>query len=131
MRSGTDITVQSVPCGGDPDINNTGAIDVDGVGGTQAFTIDMSGGQFTVGGNEIDIDVDLGDGNDTLVVRGGSSAETIIAGVNGINLNNDGNEDVTLANTEVVTLEGGGGDDTPSGAGGAGTGAAFASALLR
>jgi len=109
-------------------ISNTATVKVTGSVGADTFTINTALPlAHPSTGKEIRINVDLGLGTDTLVVVGGASADTIfigtstggafLAGTRLINLNGDGDAEVTSVNIERHTLNGGAGPDRISGAG--------------
>jgi Ca2+-binding RTX toxin-like protein len=101
-------------------------------------TIDLSGGPFEPGmtpepdgTSEIEFTLAV-PGASTVLIAGGPSADQIVLGVDGVNLNaaeSPGDADVVIAGTPAVTIQGNGGNDVISVAGGAGTGAASAAAL--
>jgi Ca2+-binding RTX toxin-like protein len=126
------------------DTADTTVISVDdtasGGGANQTLTIDQSGagGPFpSSGGTEIEFQVDLGGGTgDALVITGDDLVDTIVFGASGINLDGDGDLDVTdptspgvPAGIESWTVNAGAGNDSVTGAGGSATGTAFTSAL--
>jgi len=135
-RSGTSITLNGAPCA-DATVDNVDTVSVSGTGDTEVLTLDLTGGQFAPGAtpegtgtSEIEFTIDLGGGNDTLVVQYGALDDKGRLGSSGINLNVDDDSDATLAGLELVTVNGGGGNDTISGAGAAGTGGLFLLPLL-
>ena len=106
----------------------------------QTVVIDQTNGRFEEGASfeapgtssEIEFQIDLGttatgsQPNDIVRVRGTATADHIVAGAAGINLNvgeNSPDADVTLTSVETVQLWGGGGNDVLSGNGGSGAGA--------
>lgn len=126
------IAVDGVPCGA-ATVMNTDKITVTGTGAGNQLTIDLSGGALAPGktpeadavDSEIEWSVDLGQ-NGTVRVLGGPGIDTISVGGGGINLNATeaiGDADVVLLNTPVIALDGSGGDDQLSAAGGQGVGA--------
>jgi Ca2+-binding RTX toxin-like protein len=125
-----DGTALTGSCAG-ATVNNVDTIVVNQSAGGQnnALVVDLANGGFVgTDGNEVDIQVDLGDGADTLTISGSSGADNVVVGASGVNLNGDDDADLTLID-EALTVNGNDGDDTVSGAGGSGTGTAFASAL--
>lgn len=93
----------------------------------QTVVIDLSGGPFAGAVPEIPFAIALGSGDaDAVVVRGGAGSDWMRAGSRGINLNNDGDVEISLAGVERLTLQGNNGTDTLSAAGAAGTGSAYA-----
>ena len=116
-------------CGGQqPTVNNVALIDVDGDAGGETLTIDLSAGPFAPGApggdtgpiEEIEWNVDLGAGEDELVILGSSGADTIRLGSLGVNLNTDNDADIVLVGAELVTVNGGTGADVINGLGAAG-----------
>lgn len=130
------IMLNGVACGA-ATVMTTDTIAVTGSTGAETVTIDLGGGPFAPGltpeaGDvaEIEFTVDLAAGTtDRLNITGSASADSIVFGTAGANLNGDRDVDVTLANTALFTVNAGAGADTLSGAGAVGTGAAFATAL--
>ena len=112
-------------------------------GGTGADTviIDFLNGTFLAGSTttaNIIIDMVAGSGtNDAFKLRGRNSATTGdvltfgagTGGVVAVNFAADLNKDITVANADTFAVATGNGIDTVTGAGGAGTGAAFTAAL--
>jgi Ca2+-binding RTX toxin-like protein len=134
-RSGDAIDVTG-GCSGNPTVNNTDQINVTGAAGAETVTINFSSGLLRpgvtnegAGENEIEIDLAMGGGDDSLIVDGRPEVDLFISGADGINFNGDGDADITRQNVQNITLNGGGGNDTLSGAGGGGTGAAMAGAI--
>jgi Ca2+-binding RTX toxin-like protein len=140
VRSGEDFDVtgpgiSDSTCGG-ADMHNIQIVTVDGAGGDETLTLDLSGGQFEPGAgagagsapsaSEIEFIVDLLDGGaDAFVLQGSDGVDVIRLGGTGVNVNNDNDADVGLSNVELVTVNGGKGNDVLSGAGGEGTGVPF------
>jgi len=142
VRSGDNIVVSKgqtpVNCGAQATVHNTHVIaHSDNSGGESYFTIDLRGGPFTPGatdepGNsdEIDIQAQMGSGEDRLYVWGGPGADFWRAGRtlngSGLNLNADAesapgetpNSDVDLRDTELLVLLPGAGDDRVLASGG-------------
>jgi Ca2+-binding RTX toxin-like protein len=133
-REGGVIEVDGVPCR-DATVTSVDTIRVTGDGGGQTVRLDLGGGPFAPGATgepggspEIEIEVILGEGDDALVVEGGPEDDAIAAGAAGVNL--DATEeppdvDVTLRGVDRLAVHGGPGADELSGAGAAGTDAAF------
>lgn len=127
------------PCGA-ATVTNTDLVAVTGGPDRQLVRIGLAAGPFAPGatseasgGSEIEFSVDLGDGEDELAVSGGSDADHVTAGSEGLNLNageSPDDVDVSVTGVERLTLEGNAGADTLSGSGGEGTGAAVAWARL-
>lgn len=135
-RSGTSFNlvgsgISDSTCGG-ATVDNVDTVVVTGANATELVGLDLSGGPFAPGAtpegtgiSEIEFQLDLGAGNDTLVVQGGILNEKIRLGSAGINWNGDGDADVMLTAVQTVTVNGGDGSDTISGSGGLGTGGLF------
>jgi hypothetical protein len=112
---------------------NTDAIVVNGTGTPTAVVIDLTGGPFAPGltleadqSSEIEFTVNLPIGSPTLRIVGGAAAEDIVAEATQINLNaaeTVDDADVSIAGLPIVIIEGRGGEDRLSIAGGSGTGA--------
>lgn len=112
-----------------PLLSATDRVVVKGLGGNDVLRIDEDKGLFlTAGGGEIEFAFDGGAGKtDRLAIYGQySAADTIDIGVNGIDLNGDGDVDVTAPNAERIDVRGMGGDDRLNAAGSAATGAGAA-----
>jgi Ca2+-binding RTX toxin-like protein len=118
---------------------NTDSITIGGVAGTiETFEIDLAGGAFAPGVavessglSEIEISANLGDATDVVVVRGGSAADVLRMGQNGLGLNADSDRDVTFSVLPAqVEMFGNGGVNTLSGKGGSGTGSTFAGKVI-
>jgi Ca2+-binding RTX toxin-like protein len=140
VGGGGEMLVDNVQCG-TATVTNTDTVVITGSGGNESATIDQTGGQFApgktdqggVGNNQIEFTVDLGGGSgDILMVSGVPGvANTISLGSGGVNLEvssppPDDVADVTYADVESATVNAGDAGDTITGAGGAGTGSAFA-----
>ena len=126
---GIVVTPSDPSCGGF-DTSTVAAIHVNGTGGNESVTIDQSGSAPFPHQNTVSIDLSLGDGTDSLVITGQSTADAIGFGENGISLDAGGTPDVTGVGTvEGSTVNAGGGDDTVSGKEGGGLGDDFAAAL--
>ena len=120
VRAGTAIAVSGAgACSGSPTVTNVQAIEVAGAAGNETLTIDLSAGAFAPGSpggesggiEEIEWDVDLGAGEDELVILGSSGVDTIRLGSLGVNLNTDNDADIVLVGAELVTVNGGTGAD--------------------
>jgi CSLREA domain-containing protein len=141
VRSGTAIEVSingnPVACGS-PTVGNVDTIVVNGTIQTELLQLDLSGGRFEPGASpegtgtsEIEVQVDLGAGSDTVVVDGTSAADTFRLGTVGANLNaDDDGDDITLAGVEAITVNGAGGTDKLSAEGGLATGSPLMIPLL-
>jgi hypothetical protein len=135
-RSGTNFNVTG---GGNPDpgcggsnVNNVNMVNVNGTGGNETVTFDTSGGNFEPGAtpegtgiSEIEFNVSLGSGTDTLIAQLGALADKFTIGSTGINPNNDADADLTLSGVENLSVKGGNGNDAISAAGANGAGSAF------
>lgn len=123
-------------CGG-ATVDNVDRIEVTGSIGNETLKLDLRNGDFAPGAtpegtgiSEIEVFYDGSDASDRLVIMGGATDDTFTLGADGMNRNGDDDgDDVTLLDVEKVTVGGGGGKDHISGAGGDGTGAAYASPL--
>ncbi len=114
-------------------VTNTNAIYVNGDAGQQNFIIDLGAGAFAPGKtkesrgvSEIEFVVNLGASTDSIMVRGGSTGETLTLGAGDLNMNVDLDVDVSASNVDSWTLLGNGGNDRISLAGGYGTGGGYA-----
>jgi Ca2+-binding RTX toxin-like protein len=131
-RSGTAIQANSANCGA-ATVSNTNTIVVTGGAGRQHLTVDLIGGPFEPGFtlegggvSEIEIQVNLKAGTDSLSVSGGMGDDNLTLGTSGANLNGDGDADVLTPNgVEELSVNGNIGVDTLSAAGGLGAGAAL------
>jgi Ca2+-binding RTX toxin-like protein len=117
------ITVNAAPCAGatTTTVTSITIVEEPGANVDQTLVIDLAGGPF----GAVGIDVDLGGGSDAVDVKGGTAAESFRWGTAGLDLTDDGNPDVTIANADALAarvLEGLGGDDRLSGQGGGATG---------
>ena len=123
------VTPSDPSCGGF-DTSTVTTIRVNGTGGNESVTIDQSGSAPFPHQNTVSIDLALGDGTDSLVITGQSTADAIGFGANGISLDAGGTPDVTgLLTVEGSIVNAGGGDDTVSGKEGGGLGGDFATTL--
>ena len=126
---GIVVTPSDPSCGGF-DTSTVTAIHVNGTGGNETVTIDQAGSAPFPHQSTVSIDLALGDGTDSLVITGQSTADAIGFGVNGISLDAGGTPDVTGVGTvESFTVNAGDGDDTVSGREDGGLGDVFATAL--
>jgi hypothetical protein len=114
-------------------VANTTLIAVTGSTGNETFLIDLSGGAFPAA---INFQIGMAGGTDTVTINGSSGADTIEFGANGVDLDNDDPADVTdptppgaPVGVETFTVNAAAGNDTLSGAGSTGLGAAFTSGL--
>jgi Ca2+-binding RTX toxin-like protein len=134
LSGGTDplgilVTPSDPSCAGF-DTSTVTTIRVNGTGGNESVTIDQTGSAPFPHQNTVSIDLALGDGMDSLVITGRSTADAIGFGANGISLDAGGTPDVTgLATVEGSIVNTGGGDDTVSGKEGGGLGGDFATTL--
>ena len=123
------VTPSDPSCGGF-DTSTVTTIRVNGTGGNESVTIDQSGSAPFPHQNTVSIDLALGDGTDSLVITGQSTADAIGFGANGISLDAGGTPDVTgLLTVEGSIVNAGGGNDTVSGKEGGGLGGDFATTL--
>jgi Ca2+-binding RTX toxin-like protein len=129
VRSGDSLNVNPGGCSGNPTVNNTDRINVTGAAGAETITIDFSGGLFRPGAtneaqgdSEIEIDLAMGAGEDSLIVNGRAENDSFVSGTAGINYDADNDVDITRQSVRNVTLDGADGNDVVSGGGGAGTG---------
>jgi Ca2+-binding RTX toxin-like protein len=131
-RSGTAIQVNFANCGS-ATVTNTNTIVVTGGPGRQFLGVTLSGGAFEPGFtlegggvSEIEIQVNLKAGSDALAISGDLGDDDLVLGTSGANLNGDGDADVITPNgVEELSLNGNGGLDTLSAAGGLGAGGAL------
>ncbi len=130
VRSGTAINVNGADCGA-ATVSNTASIIVNGGTGRQNLAIDFSGGGFApgfgadTGLNEIEFKAALGIGSDKLILNGANTAEKFRAGSAGVNYNGDADQDIQNLGVDELELDGNGGSDILSAAGGLGTGSVF------
>jgi hypothetical protein len=115
-------------------ISNTTSINVTGFTGDEGTTIQMYefGGDDLVSWGTINWNVQGATGTaDEISVDGSGLTDAtpdnldVALGANGIDLNNDGDNDVTLGGVEEAFVDGGNGNDTIWAAGSTATGAAF------
>jgi len=104
-------------------VATTTTIIVTGGALAQTVTIDLSTGDW----GTINWTVDLGSGTDTLNVTNAGNTDSVEQdwGASGIDLNGDGDLDVTQTNVEVFTAQAGAGGDVVNASGSTITGAAF------
>jgi Ca2+-binding RTX toxin-like protein len=118
---------------GSATIENTNLVQVTGSPGSNYATIDLSGGPLwnKIFGqinqiHEVHFNIDLGDGWDTMGIKGDPMAPNhIVAGANGVDLNPDqlwSGVDVVPTGVAKLTITGGDGNDTLSASGNAITG---------
>jgi Ca2+-binding RTX toxin-like protein len=127
-----EIEVNDAQCG-TATVENVEEISVTGADGWQRVRIDLAGGPFASSSAQSDptiadirFSIDLGAGSDGIDVVGTSSADTLVAGAGGINLDPDGLDadvDVESTSVEGIALDGRGDNDTLSVAGDSVTGA--------
>ncbi len=135
--AGGAIRVNGAACGA-ATVTNTDQIFIrDTSAGNTSVTIDLTSGPFAPGAfaefgdeSEIEIEIDLnqgtGDSLRVLEAAGGSSLEMGDGGGPQINLNGDGDADITpIDDVESFILEMGDGNDTAGAAGGNSTGVAM------
>src|SRR4051794_13853156 len=93
-RSGLALTVEGVACGS-ATVANTDDVIVNGAAGRQAIEITLANGAIGPGLSsetdtpEIEINVQLGSGTDSLMVTGSAASDNIRTGTTGVNLNGD------------------------------------------
>ena len=133
-RSGSQIEVNGAACSLGlivATVTTTDTVSFVGVAtGNESLTLDLSGGPFAPGAtvegggiSEIEFSgIDLGDGTDSLAITGSSGPDTIAFSAAGIDLNGDGDVDVTFAGggssaIEAFTMNAAGGDDAGSATG--------------
>jgi Ca2+-binding RTX toxin-like protein len=119
-------------CRGEPTVQNVDRVRVEDDTSrlpVSAFGVSLSGGYFEPGRtkegdgtSEIEFTYNAGDGGDYFGVHGGGGNDEVTSGRHGVNLRADDDPDVTLIGVTRVTLTGGAGRDTLSGAGGQSTG---------
>ena len=137
-RSGANLTVTGdgnadPSCGGST-VNNVNTINVNGGAGAQSVTLDLAGGRLepgltaeASGVSEIEVNLNLSTGADTLAVKGFSAADNYRFGTTGANLNvdDDGN-DVVLGGVDRLIVNGAAGNDIVSLKGALATGSPLA-----
>jgi Ca2+-binding RTX toxin-like protein len=131
-RSGTAIQANFANCGS-ATVSNTNTVVVTGGPGRQHLSVDLLGGPFEPGFtpegggvSEIEIQVNLKAGTDSLTISGGLGDDTLTLGTSGANMNGDGDVDVITPNgVEEISMYGNDGLDTLSAAGGLGAGGAL------
>lgn len=104
-------------------------IAVTGSAGDDKLILDFTNGLYALGTSSTattGISVDLGDGNDTLGIKGTSGDDSFVFGATSLLLNADTNKDITATHIEAYSLSLGDGNDTYTGAGNATAGAVFA-----
>lgn len=131
-RSGEAITLGGTACDS-ATVSNTNAITVNATGAPGTISIVLSGGPFAPGLSaeadggdpEIEFTISVASGSPIVRVVGGDAADDIVAGSGGINLNASepvDDADVTISGQAAIAMDGIGGGDALSVAGGAGTG---------
>jgi hypothetical protein len=127
-RSGANFNVTG---GGNPDpgcggstVNNVNTVNVNGTGAMrpspstrQAATSEPGATPEGTGISEIEFNVSLGAGTDTLIAQLGALADKFTIGSTGINPNSDADADLTLSGVENLSVKGGNGNDAISAAG--------------
>ena len=116
-------------CGG-ATVNNIDTVNVNGTGADQALTIDLLNGRFEPGLtpegsglSEIEMNVSLGAGTDSVLVNGSNGADKYRFGTTGSDLNADlDGDDLVLNSVEALTVNGAGGNDQLTAEGAKGTG---------
>ena len=113
----------------DGTVDDATSIQVQGSSGHNGLVIDLPAGAVHLQRQrDVPIVVDLAGGGDSLDVSGTGGPDTITAGANGVSLNSAANLDVVLNSGVALSIDGTGGDDIISGAGGSGTGGSYAGA---
>jgi Ca2+-binding RTX toxin-like protein len=138
-RAGPAITLDGVPCDA-ATVDTTDTIAVTATGIPTQITIDLSGGPFEPGAtaetdasSEIEFTLDLPTGTPTVRIAGATTADVIVIGNDGVNLNAaeaNGDADVLITGSPTIVIAGGDGDDRLSVAGESGTGAAGRTATV-
>ena len=138
-RSGDQIALDGASCD-TATVTNTDTIAVAATGVPGVITIDLGGGAFAPGltpeteaGPEIEFVLTLPGGAPTVRILGAAGPDHVVVGALGINLDATepvGDPDVTMTGGPALSVDGAGGNDTLSVAGGAGTGAPSAGAGL-
>jgi Ca2+-binding RTX toxin-like protein len=136
-QSNSAITLNGAPCG-TATVTTIDTIAVTSSGAPQEVAIDLTGGPFAPGmtdegdgGSEIEFTIAMPSG--TFRIRGSSSADEIVIGAAGINLNaaeTTGDPDVVITGPPQIVVLGGDGNDFLSVGGGSGTGAVGPAATL-
>jgi len=110
---------------------------VNGASGRQDVAIDFTGGAFApgfgadTGTAEIEFQVKLALGSDSLTLTGGAAADNFRIGTTGINVNGDGDgDDITIDQVEGLSADGNAGADVIRADGGLGTGGIYTSPLF-
>jgi glucose/arabinose dehydrogenase len=115
-RADGEITTDGHSCG--PAVDAVEAIDVTGAGGAERLTVDLGNGGLAPGRTgepgqlpEIELSLDLGAGNDQLVIDGGSAPDRIKLVQGGAFLDRDGDLDLSASGVERFIVRGRGGPD--------------------
>jgi len=112
---------------------NAKKLTITGTSGNDTVILDYLNGGFLPGaGTAVGVELNFAGGSDALKIRGSKSADFYTAGASGLSINNDTVKDISVSSTGTlaITISSGPGTDTVSGAGGYGTGAAYAGALV-
>ncbi len=130
------LLVNGVPCvtaaGVVANTTNTKRLNVTGSAGANTVILDYLQGSFLPGSSTaIGVDLALGAGADSIRIRGSRVADTVTVGADGISTGTDGNRDINFSNSGTLSIVAslGEGNDVFTGAGGRGTGLAYAAAL--
>ena len=149
VPSGDSVTIGlagasfNVTGGGNPDptcggstVNNVNTVNVNGTAGNETVTYDTSGGNFEPGAtpegtgiSEIEFNLSLGAGSDTLIAQLGALKDKFTIGSNGVNPNGDTDRDLTLVGVENLSVKGGEGNDAIRAFGKNGTGGPYPTAV--
>lgn len=130
----SQLAVNGVPCGNATvqSVQTIRILEAAGANADQDLELDLGDGPFSSGSTEIQIEVELGGGEDSLTVRGSSGSDTLAWGSAGIALNEGDTLDVLVARADALSfrrLQGGDGNDLITGLGGHGSGSAALHAL--
>jgi Ca2+-binding RTX toxin-like protein len=131
--SGGALTLNNVPCAGGATVSNTNTVTINGNTGNETAVVDLSNGPLGPGASaegtgisEIEIVAALQLGSaDRVTLNGSGSADQLVLGSGGVNLNGDDDADISPSGVENYTASAGDGDDLVSAAGGQGTGSAL------
>jgi len=114
VKSTGAIELNHASCGG-ATVNNTDSIQVQG--GALPDSVSLSGTfvpgltSEATGDSEIEISFALGDRDDTVTVNQSGGDNRVILTTTGIDVKRDGDQDITTGGTEILIINGLGGDD--------------------
>lgn len=121
------------PCGAAASVStNTAKSFVIAGTGVKTIILDFSAGTFFPGAaSAVGFNLTALTGSDFLKIRGTKQGDTIVAGVDGVNVTGDAYKDISLTAAALpdVTISSGDGNDTVTGNGGSGTGLVFTGPL--